>query len=125
MKISDMTTSKYLKKGDAQPARLLTFARFKKENVAKDNEPPENKWVAFFEGEEKGLVLNKTNLRRAASAMNSEDTDDWIGKQIVLYYDSDVEFGGETVGGLRLRAPKGQEPAKKPEADPFDSEIPF
>lgn len=28
---------------------------------------------------------------------------DWIGKQITLYVNPDVEYGGETVGGIRVR----------------------
>jgi hypothetical protein len=106
MKISQMTESKYLKGGDVQPAKLLTFRMFKKENVAKKDEQPEFRWIAYFDGNDKGLVLNKTNLARAARAMGSEDTDDWIGKQIVAYFDENVEYQGKLVGGIRLRAPK-------------------
>ncbi len=106
MKIGQMTTSKYLKGSDVDPPKLLTFHSFKKENVAKETEPPEHKWVAYFDGEEKGLVLNKVNLERAARAMGSDDTDDWIGKPIVVFYDPNVEFGGKLVGGIRVRAPK-------------------
>ena len=97
MKIGQMTTSKYLKGSDVDPPKLLTFHSFKKENVAKETEPPEHKWVAYFDGEEKGLVLNKVNLERAARAMGSDDTDDWIGKPIVVFYDPNVEFGGKLV----------------------------
>ena len=106
MKIGQMTTSKYLKGADVDPPRLLTFRSFKKENVAKADEPEEHKWVAYFDGEDKGLVLNKVNLERAARALGSDDTDDWIGKPIVVFYDPNVEFGGKLVGGIRLRAPK-------------------
>jgi hypothetical protein len=116
-KISDMTSSKYLKKSDVVPDRVLTFTRFVYENVAKSNEPPEKKWVAYFDGEEKGLVLNKTNLKRAAAAMGSDNTDDWVGKSIVAYFDENVEFGGDLVGGIRLRAAKpagSAPPARKP-----------
>jgi len=126
-KISEMSPSKYLKKEDVEQPRLLTFRAFKKENVARDNEPADVKWVAYFDGEDRGLVLNKTNLGRAARAMGSEDTDDWIGRQIVAYNDPDVEYGGKLVGGIRLRAPKGKPaPVSQPEPEPeFDDDIPF
>jgi hypothetical protein len=129
MKISAMVSSKYLKKEDCDPPRLLTFRAFKKENVAKDNEPADTKYVAYFDGEERGLVLNKTNLKRAAAALKSDDTDDWLGKQIVLYFDENVEFGGELVGGIRLRGPKVQAASGTPTpakaTDAFDDDIPF
>ena len=125
-KIGTMTSSKFLKKDDfPEEGTVVTFSRFVKENVAKDNEPPDVKWVAYFDGEDKGLVLNKTNLKRAAAAMGSDDTDDWLGKQIVAYFDENVEFGGELVGGIRLRAPKGDKAAPKSKAESFDDDIPF
>ena len=52
------------------------------------------------------MVVNSTNIKRLAKACASEDTEDWTGKQVVLYVDPDVEFGGNVVGGLRIRAHK-------------------
>jgi hypothetical protein len=131
-KIGQMTPSKFLKKDDFPEAgKVVTFQRFVKENVARDNEPPEHKWVCYFAGEEKGLVMNSTNLQRAARAMGSEDTDDWIGRQIVAFCDPDIEFGGKLVGGIRLRAVKPSAGAQKareqaaPAGDEPDDDIPF
>jgi hypothetical protein len=78
------------------------------QNVALPNEPNKERAVIHFSELEKGMVLNKTNLKRIAYATGSDETDDWAGKQIVLYTDPDVEFGGEIVGGLRVRKPKSQ-----------------
>ena len=47
-------------------------------------------------------LLNKTNIKRIAK-MYGDDTDEWIGKEITIYNDPDVEFMGEVVGGLRVR----------------------
>jgi len=41
-----------------------------------------------------------------AKACGSEDTDDWIGKQVIVFVDENVSFGGELVGGLRIRKHK-------------------
>ena len=48
------------------------------------------------------FLLNKTNIKRIAK-MYGDDTDEWIGKEITIYNDPDVEFMGEVVGGLRVR----------------------
>lgn len=141
MKISQMMTSKYLKKDDCDsPPLLLTVNRIKEENVAREDQAEDLKWVMFFDETEKGLVLNTTNLQLAAIAFGSQDTDDWLGKQIVCYHDPNVSFAGKLVGGIRVRAPKRAVPAKSaathaakpinvdPRPEPFedmDDDIPF
>jgi hypothetical protein len=52
------------------------------------------------------MVLNSTNIKRLAKACGSDDTDEWVGKQAVLFVDPDVEFAGNVVGGLRIRSHK-------------------
>lgn len=132
MNIDEFSQSKYLAKKDFPKPALLTISRASKENVAKSNEPKKERCIIYFDGLEKGMVFNKTNLTRAAFALQSEDTDDWIGKKIIVYFDDEVEFGGEIVGGLRVRKPKNQpEPYKpKPQVatgriEDMDSDIPF
>ncbi len=54
-----------------------------------------------------------------------EDTDNWIGKQAVLYVDPDVEFGGNIVGGLRLRARKSAAKPVPQRTEDSDDSVPF
>ena len=109
MKTSELTSSKYLKKEDFPKPALVTIRDVTKENVALPNQPKKERGVIHFEEYDKGMVLNSTNLKRTEKAMGSDDTDNWAGKKIVVYVDEEVEFGGEIVGGLRLRAPKNQQ----------------
>ena len=72
------------------------------------------------------MVLNKTNIKIAEKVFGSDNTDDWLGKEIVIFTDDNVTFGGELVGGLRF---KGQEKAPQ-KAQPrkfsdIESDIPF
>ncbi len=89
------------------------------------------KWCMAFNEVEKPMVLNSTNGQIIAAITGSEETDNWIGKKIVLYDDPNVSFGGKLVGGIRVRAPRGKAatapapkpgPVAPPEEDP---EIPF
>ncbi len=130
MKIGELTPSKYLKKDDFPAPALLTIKEVKKENVALPNQPKKERGVVYFEEREKGMVFNTTNLKRTEKALGSDDTDKWIGKKIVVFYDENVEFGGEMVGGLRVRAQKPA--AKSPESaggsgrfGDMDDDIPF
>jgi hypothetical protein len=105
-KIGEMIESKYLKQSDVDEDRVVTVVKVGKANVAKEGEEPEYKWLIRFKEFNKPMVLNSTNIKRLAKACASDDTDEWIEKQVVLYVDPDVEFAGNVVGGLRVRAHK-------------------
>lgn len=98
-------------------------------NVAVEGADPEYKWTMSFQETDKPMVLNSTNIQLCAKACDSEDTDDWIGKKVVLYDDPNVSFAGKLTGGIRIRAPRNQQPAPTPKpsgafADMAD-DIPF
>jgi hypothetical protein len=112
MKIGDMIESKYLRQQDVTEETLVTIRGLKKVNVARDDEDPEYRWTIKFDEFPKPIVANVTNLKRLAKALG-DDTDSWIGGQVVLYTDPDIEFGGNVVGGLRVRAAKNKV-AKRP-----------
>lgn len=111
MKASDLTPSKYLKQSDVEPPKLVTIKGVEKVKFD-DRGQTKEKWVMHFRELDKPLMLNKTNITRTVRATNTDDVEDWTGKKIVLYFDPDVEFGGDVVGGIRVRAPKaGTAPA--------------
>lgn len=76
-----------------------------------------NKLVIHFEGKKKTLVCNKTNAKRIAHAYGS-NTEDWIGQEITLFTDL-VDFQGNTVEAIRVRAKK-QQPAARPSSADMD-----
>lgn len=106
--INDMVASKYLKQADIPDPVIVTVQGVKQVNMAKDDEAPELKWCIKFREYDKPMALNSTNIHIAAKVFNSNDTEGWLGKEIILYTDPNVSFGGQVVGGLRLR---GQEKA--------------
>jgi hypothetical protein len=131
-KIGEMIDSKYLKQTDVADEMLVTVQKVGKANVARKGDEPEYKWLVRFTEFEKPMVLNSTNIKRLAKACDSEDTDEWTGKQVILYVDPDVEFGGNIVGGLRIRAKAKssgvrQEPSKTTggKFDDMSDDIPF
>ena len=118
MKIGDMIESKYLKQSDIPDPVIVTFHSLKKVNVARDDEDPDYRWTAKFAEFAKPMVLNVTNIKRCAKALG-DDTDGWMDKRMELYTDPDIEFGGNIVGGLRLRGLKrsGTQATRKSEDD--------
>lgn len=104
MKATELIPSKYLRQEDLNDEEtVVTVASLKKVNVAQEDEPPEYKWTIKFQEFERPLVLNSTNIKRLSKALG-DDTESWLGGQVKLYVDHDVEFGGKVVGGIRVRA---------------------
>ena len=131
-KISEMLPSSYLKQSDFdEQGMIVTVKGVEEKNVAREGEPEEHKWIVYFVDYEKGMVLNTTNINGLAKACGSDDTDDWTGKDVVVYVDPNVGYAGKTTGGLRIKkytepaAPK-QAKRQAPAAAPMDSsDVPY
>jgi hypothetical protein len=119
MKLGAAFPSKWLKSEDCEDEDLvLTIRRAEMEDVQGQGST-ESKLVLHFDETDKGLIVNKTN-GKAVAKLHGDDTDDWLGKRIALYA-TEVEFGGETMLGIRVRlkAPKaGPAPAATGAARP-------
>ena len=108
-KLSDLYPSKFLTKEDIGAGQLFTIRGVSIENVGREDDP-ETKPVLHFAETPKPLVLNKTN-GQVVGALYGEDTDAWVNKQVVVYFDPTIQFQGKMTGGIRLRAPKGVGPS--------------
>lgn len=117
-KISEMKSSKFLKKDDVGEGTICIIQSVSQENVAKEGADPEMKWCLHFTNLDKPLVLNTTNMQLIAKFLGSEDTDDWEGKKIILYDDPSVSFGGKLTGGIRVREFKAK-PKQDPDLEAF------
>lgn len=101
-RIGEMIESKFLKKEDVGTGKLFTISGVKQYNVAAQGAEPEMKWCAEFNDIDKPLVLNATNLHLIEAALGSDNSDDWLGKAVVVFEDANVSFGGKVVGGVRV-----------------------
>lgn len=75
--------------------------------------------LEFNELENKAMPLNVTNSRAIADIYGG-DTDNWIGKEIMLFT-MPVDYQGKMVQAIRIRAPqKASAPPRRaaPQADP-------
>lgn len=121
MNVSDLKTSKYLKKEDVGTGALATIRAVTMENVAMEGAPPDERAVLHFDELDKPMVLNNTNAQIIAAITNQSEEIEraWIGAVIVLYNDPSIMFRGKIVGGIRVRAPKPgtKLPVKSPVED--------
>lgn len=136
------TNSKYLKQTDVGEAGvILTVRGFKQESMEADDGSKEDKIILYFmEPDYKPMVLNKTNAQLLALATGAKVAGDAKGKQVIIYADPSVGFGGKMTGGLRIKkystaapvAPRQSADTSVPSAnygtsgmDNFESNIPF
>jgi hypothetical protein len=111
MNVNKAFPSQYLKASDLgtnQP--IVAIDRVATEPVGKEKEM---KLVLYFEGKEKGVVLNKTNARAIVAIAGSEETDDWVGVRVRLFATT-TEFSGEQVECIRIKGPGPAPKAAKP-----------
>ena len=109
MKISEAFPSNYLKVDDLQNKKVqVTINSVSMEEVGDANKP-----VVYFKGKEKGLVLNKTNAVMIGEITGTEEMDNWVGHQIILF-PARVDFQGKRVPAIRIEAPPNGKTAPAP-----------
>ncbi len=106
MQRGDVFKSNYLAQADCRDDVLvLTIASVGLETVGQGKDA-EERAVMHFAGNAKPMVINAGNWSICEELFGSE-SDHWQGKNIEVYVDPNVSFGGKRTGGLRLRRPSG------------------
>ncbi len=127
--VDDLKKSPYLQQADCEPPLKLTIREWTEEDLSRDNEPTEMKYVLHFREDVKPFVLNVTNFERISQVTGEPDCNNWNGHEITLYRDKNVMMGQKKVGGIRVfvpqpdmsnavrpqSLPQGVTPATKPE----------
>jgi hypothetical protein len=108
MNIDKAFAGNFLKADDIEEDTTLLISKVAIETVGTDERP-----IVYFDGYEKGLVLNKTN-KETIKGLYGKETDDWIGNKITLFT-TEVDYQGKQVMAIRVRmkAPKTSAPAAK------------
>ncbi len=125
MNLNEVFPSKYVKAADLKGEEVNVVIS----DVTMELLGDDRKLVLRFQGRNKGMVCNKTNAQRIAH-LYGQDTDGWIGKEIVLASEM-VDYQGKTMEGLRVRkpapkaAPKAKQPAPPADDAMADDDIPF
>lgn len=103
--ISALVQSKYLKAADLEGRQhLATITSWHLETM----DDKKQKLALTLREWDRDLLLNTTNTNNVADFLGPE-TDNWIGKQIVLVT-AFVDFQGKTVEAIRIRAPRTAAP---------------
>ena len=97
--------SKFMNAGDFVSEKALRIKAVTVENMPRGEQKP----VLWFTNHQKGLILNKTNNRTLRGSFG-DDMEKWAGKVIAIY-PTQTDFGGKTVGALRVRIPPPKQAA--------------
>jgi hypothetical protein len=110
--LSSAFPSKWLKHGDLG-GKARKFLMSHVENIEIGfGANKETKPVLFFEGTDKGLVLNRTNANAIIEAYGDE-MDNFAGKELILV-PTCTEFQGKSHDVIRVRAPKPGDKTARP-----------
>lgn len=134
---------RHLKKEDVPKPILVTISEVTSEEFSNDGKDARQKLVLYFKETDKGLAMNAGNTDILGRGFRTFETDEWVGRRIVVFTDPDVRFAGKRVGGLVVRMPQNlrpsattaaptrepdyaEEPPPSEKDDPgFDDDIPF
>jgi hypothetical protein len=116
--------STYLTKNDVgDDGLILTIKGFKHETIKGDS-GDETKVVMYFEEDVNPMVVNRTNAQLLAIATGSQNAGEARGKQVVVYNDHSISFGGKVTGGIRIKKIAGA-PSSVPSKQLETEENPF
>ena len=100
MKSTDAFPGRFLRAVDIEGhTPVVTIARVELQTLGNDR-----KLVVYFQGKDKGIVLNRTNFNAIEEITGQSDTDDWAGHKIKLTTQR-VEYQGKRVPAIRVEQP--------------------
>jgi hypothetical protein len=114
--LTDLYPSKYLKGADLDGDTNFVIDHH---SVVELGDDRDLKPILFFKNCDKAFVLNQTNCK-TISKLHGPVLETWTGKAITLYA-TEVEFGGTTTLGIRVRLTAPQV-TRKPVAAPIVEE---
>jgi hypothetical protein len=115
----DLYGSKYLSVADLKDREpRLKVGKVEVAELTDKSGVTKRKYVVWFEGVTKALVINRTNAKKLADAYGKQ-TSNWIGQNVELYSE-ETTFGK----GVRVRPLRKPPILVEPDRDP-DDVIPF
>ena len=110
MKIDQMFPKKYATGSDLEGPVTLSIKMVQAEKMRSFSGGDTRKWVIYFDGARRGVVLSRTLAEQIAEALGADDTDHWIGREVELYPDPVMVAGKQRIAIRARAAANGKEP---------------
>ncbi len=117
--VSELFPSRFLKAPDLKGRTVKV--KIKKVVVEEIGQDKDEKPVIYFEGVERGLVMNKTNGVSIAE-IHGDPIDGWTGKEIEIF-SMMVPYQGQNVAAIRVRAVSEGPAPERPKRSDFDDPL--
>jgi hypothetical protein len=95
--------SNYIRAADLDEAVTLTIVSVEVEKIGREDDA-QAKLILYGKELDRGIVLGSKAQLNQLSELFGDETDEWVGKHVVVYNDKSVLFKGKRVGGVRFRA---------------------
>ena len=116
--------SKYLSAPDIGTRKVRTkIIKVRKARLRGSDGTERTRFVLFFQGLDKGLVLNAVNKDRVVADLGRVPAK-WENASVGIYVDPDVVFGGKKTGGIRLKVLEPVQAKQAPKPAPVKSAAP-
>lgn len=103
MRSTDLCPPPHLTAGDLSGDTVVTIKSFDRKEVGEEKE---ERGVIYFEEFKRGMVVNRTNLKRIEDLLGkADDVTEWVGKKLTLY-PTETAFKGKDVPCIRVRPKK-------------------
>jgi hypothetical protein len=126
METADYFPKKYWSSGDLGDKTIVAAIENVKLVAVKGQDGSEQtKLAVYLEGQQQGLLLNKTNYHTIKKLTGSTQTDDWLGFTVELYQDPNDWIRVRQAPQLSMPTAKAKPEAPKPKQSgtPFDDPI--
>ena len=128
MKLNDAYPSRFLTAEDLNGKDIaVTIASVELEDIGQGHDKSK-KLVISMTGKKKAFVVNKTNAGTIAKVLGTDETEEWVDRQIIIG-PREVEFQGNMVWSIRVSlkkpgatAPNKPAPAAQPDSGDIASE---
>ena len=128
MKLNDAYPSRFLTAEDLNGKDIaVTIASVELEDIGQGHDKSK-KLVISRTGKKKTFVVNKTNAGTIAKVLGTDETEEWVDRQIIIG-PREVEFQGNMVWSIRVSlkkpgatAPNKPAPAAQPDSGDIASE---
>lgn len=104
----------------------LTIKNVNKQVVCGVNGVKQECTVCYFtenvNGENKPMILNKTNCKTIEKLYKTPYLENWIGKRVTIYAEKNIKAFGDLVEALRIKKiiPKTDKPILTPNSDKWE-----
>ena len=105
----------------------LTITKVVKEVVTGSGGQKDECTVAYFKesvgGENKPMILNKTNCKIIEKLYNTPYIENWKGKQVIIYVENNIKAFGDLVDALRIKQilPISDKPVLNPSSEKWEA----